>query len=133
MSEPDLLPCPFCSRTPRWIADDSYGDCMIFCPGEYEGCVPSPIVHMAKDKAAEAIADWNRRAAPEESAMPRQTADKKPRTFKVWIDPETLKLLAGRKSNALPYTIACVWPTRFHDSLQPATITLDPAPNRRKP
>jgi hypothetical protein len=62
MAEPKLEPCPFCGREPRWLADDSYGDCMIFCPGEVDGCAVAPSVHMAATKAAECIAVWNRRA-----------------------------------------------------------------------
>jgi hypothetical protein len=62
MHEPPVLkPCPFCGREPRWTDDDSYGNCMVFCPGEYEGCEAAPSVFLPKDKAAECVAAWNMR------------------------------------------------------------------------
>jgi hypothetical protein len=61
MADPDLKPCPFCGREPRWIDDDGEGNCMVFCPGEYSGCEAAPSVFMPLDKVAECIAAWNMR------------------------------------------------------------------------
>ena len=55
--EDDLLPCPFCGRSPIFTADDSYGHCAVTCNCELE-----PGVFRGKDRPDDAISAWNRRA-----------------------------------------------------------------------
>ncbi len=56
----ELAPCPWCHREPRFVDDNGYGDCQIFCPGEFDGCEVAPVIQMPAADAPKAIAAWNR-------------------------------------------------------------------------
>jgi len=60
----ELKPCPFCGGAPTVVDDDSYGACYVFC-GPCD--VMPEQAYRNVGETAQAIAAWNRRAAPEPS------------------------------------------------------------------
>ena len=74
MSEPKLLPCPFCSGDAKLVEVDSYKPTFCIectqCPanvGKEMGTI-SGLDHAYFDLSDEAVAAWNRRAKPEHVA-----------------------------------------------------------------
>lgn len=58
--ERDLLPCPFCGAQPLFVADDTYGACVVSCPTP--GCETGFFAD--KNRPDAVVAQWNHRVLP---------------------------------------------------------------------
>jgi hypothetical protein len=100
MTEPILLPCPFCGTAPKKHIDNFFNDCFIYCPNEDCGINPETHPHV---KPAESIAAWNRRSSQWISVKD----SKKPEPFEpiwLWNEDETVE------------SARCVW-EGFYDNV----------------